>query len=100
MYVVLLSKGNTALLLSLNFESQEKTDSVHVGDGQRNTETMKWNKSNRHMLYLVPFAIPAFFFSILAISLYLNEHHSVLWRDGASVIHHRQDTCREMRTGQ
>lgn len=63
------------------------------GDGQRNTETMKWNKSNRHMLYLVPFSFPAFF-SIFAIFLYLNEHHSFLSRDGASVIHNRQDTDR------
>lgn len=61
---------------------------------------MKWNKSNRHMLYLVPFAFPAFFFSIFAIFHYLNEHHSFLSRDGASVIHHRQDTYGGTRTGQ
>lgn len=33
-------------------------------------------------------------FSIFAIFLYLNEHHSSLSKDGASVIHHRQDTYR------
>lgn len=39
-------------------------------------------------------------FSIFAIFPYLNEHHSFLSRDGASVIHHRQDTYRGTRTGQ
>lgn len=39
-------------------------------------------------------------FSIFVISLYLNEQHSFLSRDGASVIHHRQDTYRGTRTGQ
>lgn len=57
--------------LSLNSESKEK-DSVQEGEGQRNTETMKWNKSNRHMLYLVPFALPAFFPFLLSFPILMS----------------------------
>ena len=65
---------------------------MYGGDGQRNTETMKWNKSNRRALSRS--LRLACLFSIFAIFPYLNEHHSFLSRDGASVIHHRQDTYR------
>lgn len=41
-----------------------------------------------------------FFLSIFAIFHYLNEHHSFLSRDGASVIHHRQDAYGGTGTGQ
>lgn len=44
------------------------------------------------------------FFVAVAIFLYLNEQRRSLSRDGAGVIHHRQDTCGEGgdedRTGQ
>lgn len=51
------------------------------------------------LLYLAAFRFLRLF-SIFAIIPYLNEHHSFPSRNGARVIHHRQDTSRGVRTRQ